>query len=157
LHLMWEIGLFKLPGMKGKPLQSLLPRRVTGTQNDRIGLWGALRFKIIQRQLRKQLKVDLQNLRLYALPWAYLTVNPSPNAKVKCIIGSNHVIAFWLGTMLRETCGWDIRVSEDIAGQVPAWLKLPLPASEQTSASFLLRIQQDCISLSPMQHDEKRT
>lgn len=158
LHLMWEIGLFKLPGMKGKPLHSLLPRKVTGTQNNRIGLWNALRFKLIQRQLRKQLKVDLQNLRLYALPWAYLTVNPSQDAKVKCIIGSNHVVAFWLGTMLRETCGWDIRVSDDIAGQVPSWLKLtPPPASEQTSASFLLRIQQDCLSLNPMQHDEKRT
>lgn len=155
LHLMWEIGLFKLPGMKGKPLHSLRPRKVSGTQSGRIGLWKALRFKLIQRKLRKQLKVDLQQLRLYALPWAYLTANPNKEAKVTCIVGSNHIVAFWLATMLRETCEWDIRIAQNVAEHVPSWLRLPLPASESTSNSFLLRIEQNGISLSPMDRIEK--
>lgn len=151
LHLMWEIGLFKLPGMKGKPFHSLRPRKVSGTQSGRIGLWKALRFKLIQRKLRKQLKVDLQQLRLYALPWAYLTANPSKDAKITCVIDSNHIVAFWLATMLRDTCEWDVRIAKNVAEHVPSWLRLPLPASEATSNSFLLRIEQNCISLSRMQ------
>lgn len=158
LHLLWEIGFFKLPGMKGMLLHSLRPRRVAGTQSGRIGLWKALRFKLIQRKLRKHLKVDLQQLRHYALPWAYLTVNPGKEAKVTCVIGSNHVLAFWLGTMLRDTCSWDVHVSDEIAKEAPSWLRLTnahTMCNTSNSSSFILRVEQGEIRLSPLQNQGK--
>lgn len=158
LQTIWNIGLFKLPGMKGKPLQSLYPRKITGVAHGRIGLGQALRFKLIQRKLRKQLKSELQRLKLYIVPWAYLTVDPPQDGRVTCVIDSNHIIAFWLGALLQDICGWDIRVTKQVGAKAPSWLAMKggLPPPDAAAKAFILHVDEDGVQLTSAPTTEVR-
>lgn len=144
LQIMWEIGHFKLPDLPARHAESLRPRHITDIKSSKLRLSSAVKFKLIQRKIRKQIQFEANQFRDYLVPWAVLSAG-TLQSDTRCWLGSADVYTVWSAKMLQNLCGWQFFVTAEDRSKLPAWLDInvaPLPA-QPTEKEYVMSISRN--------------